>query len=111
LVPEEVKEYLCDQVVKWTSYVDKEVLADFKPCQIVLLTVVVMYVAMWLYAVGKAFIGFVTNTAKVKTKLFRLMCYIPQVQERIDKETEKLMNDCTNKFRKLRKDTITVLPE
>ena len=43
------------------------------------------------------------DISKMKTKLFRFATFIPAVQAYLDKESTKVMKDCTDKFMKARK--------
>jgi len=52
------------------------------------------------------------NFAVVKTKLFRMAQIIPLVKKEINKELDKMTNDCTKKFSDKRKgNTILTLPK
>ena len=68
--------------------------------------VVLYYVLQIMYSIFK----FLTDFGKIKTKLFRLAMYIPQVKREIEKEQNKVIKDCTEKFGELRKNALAKLP-
>jgi len=43
------------------------------------------------------------NRRKIMTKLFRFAAFIPAVKAYLDKEANKVMKDCAEKFTKARK--------
>ena len=54
----------------------------------------------------------ISDKEKLKTKAFRLICCIPQVQAYLNKEQENIKNECIKKYKNLRKDTAIVeLPQ
>ena len=111
LLPAGLQSYIKERFGKIAAYLDKQVLQGLEPHQVGLLTAVSLFLLIHLLWVTRSFLKLITDPAKVKTKLFRLACFIPQVQEKIEKEHSKMMKECTAKYSKLRQNAKTILPE
>ena len=85
-------------MVQWASqsceYVDNQ-LTGMNPCQIVMVTAVALVVLYYVLQITISLFKFLTDFGKIKTKLFRLAMYIPQVKREIEKEQNKVIKDCT----------------
>jgi hypothetical protein len=70
----------------------------------VLAVIVFSYVSKWVFSLYLI----ISDKEKLKTKAFRLICCIPQVQAYLNKEQDNIKNDCIKKYKNLRKDTAIV---
>lgn len=100
MLPEDVQIETLKGGKRVVSYVN-ELLSGLQPIQIVIITCVAL--CLWDYVVSV--VKWIANLdmPKMKTKLFRFATFIPAVQAYLDKESTKVMTDCTDKFMKARK--------